>query len=243
MFVPIKNKHIIQGDQFCGATDWSNCKKCKLHLTRNKVAMRRFGGTGHTKLLFIGDIPDETANTTGIPFTGQKGRLLHHLIKHTQFQFRYCLTNTVGCKTLDITFTDTEWDDKVDENFDLSKFTLDLDYELYHWDREPTKAERDLCKPHIDELMESFQPHGVIYLGKVAESYTDPKYLVSVEALVSDPDSRFYKHTSHNADWAWRHIPTLSLIDLNKLLKMEYKLLTVRKEARKLDQFVERFIQ
>ena len=51
-----------------------------------------------------------------------------------------------------------------------------------------------------------------------------------------------YKRQIYNNDWSWRHIPTLSLYHPAYIARMEYKLLTVRKEAHKLDLFVERFI-
>ena len=37
-----------------------------------------------------------------------------------------------------------------DENYELNDELTSDDYELLNWNREPTKAEIDLCKPHID---------------------------------------------------------------------------------------------
>jgi len=133
-----------------------------------------------------------------------------------------------------------------DPQFSLDDYILDEDYELYDWNREPVKSEINACRPHIDELLESFQPHGVVYLGKVAESYENPKYLVPLHAL-SEPLARLFRHTQivspTNKDFIYRHPPTLSLYHPGYIARLEYKLLTLRKEARKLDTFVERFIQ
>jgi uracil-DNA glycosylase family 4 len=57
------------------------------------------------------------------------------------------------------------------EQPDIKDMIQDEDYELYDWNREPTKAEIAACKPHIDEIVEAEKPKGIIYLGKVAESY------------------------------------------------------------------------
>ena len=156
------------GNTYTGIGDWGDCKRCRLHYTRHRVALRRFGGTGHTRLLFIGEAPGELENKTGVPFVGVAGKILEHLFKLTHFQFQYCITNTVNCRPVNLYFLDSSDDDK--EDFTLSDYTEGEDYELMDWNREPTKAEIELCKPHIDELLEHFHPQGVVYLGKIAES-------------------------------------------------------------------------
>jgi len=229
------------GDCYTGNSDWSDCRRCRLHHTRHRVAIKRTGGTGHVKLFFIGEAPGELENKTGIPFVGVAGKILYHLFKHTHFQFQYCITNTVGCRPVDVSFLDSRDESKFDEDFSLDKFTYWDDYEFLNWNREPTKAEIDLCKPHIDEMIEWYQPHGVVYLGKVAESYKDPKYLVH-EARLLDSNSRLFRHTTFKKDFVYRHVPTLSLFHPAYIARLEYKLLTIRKEAKKLDEFVERFL-
>ena len=221
------------GDCYTGNSDWSDCRRCRLHHTRHRVAIKRTGGTGSTRLLFIGEAPGELENKTGVPFVGIAGKILYHLFKHTHFQFQYCITNTVGCRPVDVIM--------VDEDYELSDELTSDDYELINWNREPTKAEIELCKPHIDELLEWYQPHGVVYLGKIAESYKDPKYLVH-EAKLLHTDAKLFRHTAYKKDFVYRHVPTLSLFRPAYIAKLEYKLLTIRKEAKKLDEFVERFL-
>ncbi len=233
MFIPILNKEIVPGDCYTGVSNWSNCKRCRLHHTRHRVAIKRLGGSGHVKLMFIGEAAGELENKTGVPFVGIAGKILYHLFKHTHFQFQYCITNTIGCRPVDVVM--------VDENYELNDELTSDDYELLNWNREPTKAEIDLCKPHIDELMESYQPHGIVYLGKIAESYKDPKYLVS-ETKLLEPEAKLFRHTGYKGGFVHRHVPTLSLFHPAYIARLEYKLLTIRKEARKLDEFVERFL-
>lgn len=208
----VRSYNFEPGDTYCGDRDWGNCQRCRLHHTRHRVAIKRTGGTGHARLLFIGEAPGELENKTGYPFVGIAGKILDQLFKLVHFQFQYCITNTVGCRPVDVLFMDSSYDEKYDETFSLSDYILDTDYELYNWNREPTEAEMEICRPHIDELITSFQPHGVVYLGKVAESYVT-------------------------------RLPTLALYHPAYIARLEYKLLPLRKEARKLDHFIERFLQ
>ena len=54
--------------------DVSNCKKCKLCMTRTNVVI----GTGNknAELMFIGEGPGEDEDKTGIPFVGKAGKLM-----------------------------------------------------------------------------------------------------------------------------------------------------------------------
>ena len=190
-------------------------------------------------MLFIGEAPGDLENTTGVPFVGISGKILNQLFKLVHFQFQYLITNVVGCRPVDICFMDSDYDKM--EDFNLNDYVLNEDYDLQNYNREPTKAEIEHCKPHIDELIESFKPHGVVYLGKIAESYTNPKRMVPVSALL-EPDAKLYKHTNLSDEYCWRHLPTLSLHHPAYIARMEYKLLPLKHEARKLELFLERFI-
>jgi hypothetical protein len=63
----------------------------------------------------------------------------------------------------------------------------DEDYQLDNWNRTPEKKELEACRPHIEEIVESEQPHGIVYLGKVAESYKTrlPKLSLHHPAYIS----------------------------------------------------------
>ncbi len=250
-----------------------------MHLTRKRVVVRREGGTGHVRLLFIGEAPGQLEDAVGVPFVGAAGTVLHQLFKHAHYQFRYLITNTVCCRPVDVLFLDdkeqemvenpdaptvSEWEisSKVKEayaaskqpEFSLDKYILDQDYELYNWNREPVKSEMDLCRPHIDELVISYQPHGIVYLGKVAMSYKPPMAaaptpakncprcdghgIVQVHTATIQRGQYDYKEVPCGCVKI-RKLPTLALHHPAYIKRLEYKLLPLLKEARKLDQFVE----
>jgi hypothetical protein len=76
--------------------------------------------------------------------------------------------------------------------------------------RSPSKAEAAICAPHIDELIASFKPKGIVYLGL----YPMAHYRTS--------------------------LPYIKLFgnSVSQFMKQEYKLLPLKREARKLLEFV-----
>src|SRR6266481_9477968 len=61
--------------------DIGDCKRCKLHLGRNKIV---FGtGNEHSKLVFVGEGPGADEDSQGIPFVGRAGQLLTQMIEGT----------------------------------------------------------------------------------------------------------------------------------------------------------------
>lgn len=54
---------------------------------------------------------------------------------------------------------------------DITQLHEGEDYEIHELNREPQKAEMEQCRPHIDEIIEDFKPHGIVYLGEVAKNY------------------------------------------------------------------------
>lgn len=117
----------------------------------------------------IGEAPGSLEDRTGYPFVGKSGTILEQILKRVHFQFEYLITNVVGCRPVDLIFLDQDLEQTPPET--LSGLVKDEDYELYNWNRAPTKTEKELCKPHIDELVETFKPHGVVYVGQEARSY------------------------------------------------------------------------
>ena len=196
------------GSTDTGIEDWGNCTRCRLSATRKRVAILREGGEGSITLLFIGEAPGESEDATGYPFIGPSGLILNRIFKYVPHPFKYVITNTVGCRPVDLYMVDAANDREVD----LSKFKYGDDYELQDWNREPTQAEIRACKDHIHQLVETRDPQGIVYLGNVAKSYDTP-------------------------------LPSLSLIHPAAILRLECKLLTVLKEARKLEKFIERFVK
>ncbi|GIW60336.1 MAG: hypothetical protein KatS3mg087_1402 [Patescibacteria group bacterium] len=152
--------------------------------------------------MFIGEAPGQLEDALGLPFVGSAGRVLETTLELCHMNFHYCITNTVCCRPCTIYYLDDSL-----ENKDLSELVPGEDYTIEDYNREPTRKEIEACKPHIEELIESYGPDGVIYLGKVAKTLDLP-------------------------------LPSLELLHPAAILRQEYKLVTVKKEARKIDKFV-----
>jgi uracil-DNA glycosylase family 4 len=62
-------------------SDIGDCKRCKLHVGRNKIV---FGvGNPSAKLVFVGEGPGADEDAQGIPFVGRAGQLLTQMIEGT----------------------------------------------------------------------------------------------------------------------------------------------------------------
>ena len=144
------------------------------------MAVKRRGGHGRIRLLLIGEAPGEFEDVLGTPFVGPAGNILNKTIDYcfTSFsaQFQYIITNTVSCRPQTIVFLSSEA-----ETYDFEELIPGEDYEIYDYNRDPTPQEMAACKPHIDDLVEELQPHGIVYLGKIATSYKTK--LPSIELL------------------------------------------------------------
>ena len=79
------------------AAEIAVCRKCMLHLTRDKSVPGE--GNVRSKILFIGEGPGANENATGRPFVGQAGNFLNELLgiakvkRHEVF-----ITNVVKCR-------------------------------------------------------------------------------------------------------------------------------------------------
>jgi len=149
--------------------DWSNCQRCRLAFTRKRVAIIREGGEpGHTKLLFIGEAPGELEDATGYPFVGIAGKILDGILEFVPYQFEYIITNRVGCRPVDVYFLDN----KIEiEDIDFNNLKEGFDYVLDNYNRDPTTPEIKACERHIDEIISTFNPDGIVCLGKIAATY------------------------------------------------------------------------
>ncbi len=211
---------IVKGKYIPGTSVYSECTRCRLARTRKRVAIERYGGSGNIRLMMIGEAPGEVEDTTGYPFVGRAGRILNFIIKYSQKEFHYLLTNAVGCRPCDVTFLDHDQEkdfwEKAEQ--DVINYKLyeqgyhDLDYEVTNLNRDPTKAELEHCRYHLVEMEQKYRPHGIVYLGRLATLYQTK--LPSVQL----------KHPS------W--------ID-----RLDYKLLPVRQEALKLSRFIDTISQ
>lgn len=205
-----------------GYADWSGCNRCLLATGRRIVALRRdgshtYGTTTTTRLLFIGESPDNTDSNTGIPFSGSAGRVLGFIISELKVSIDYCMTHSVCCETKDIVrlykpdgteYLATEQDEA--NNFLSTPGTY---ADVINKGRPPSSKEISLCSDHILELATSFKPHGVVYVGTG----------VKRNQFISQ---RYVTHT-------------LFREPLYKFLAKEYKLLECRREAQKLTDFIQ----
>lgn len=103
-------------------------------------------------------------------------------------------------------------DQESENKHDISQLIPNEDYEIIDKNREPEQAEIKACAPHIEELIADFKPHGIVRLGLVAQLHYQPR----------------------------NNMPVLDLMHPAKILRLERKVLTVRKQARKLENFVEK---
>lgn len=75
--------------------------------------------------------------------------------------------------------------------------------------RKPYQLEILTCRSHIDEIIDDFRPIGVVYFGSFVEKNCPVK-----------------------------HIETITLKALDSIINLESKLLSMRREALKLERFI-----
>ena len=79
------------------AAEISVCRKCMLHLTRDKSVPGE--GNVRTRILFIGEGPGANENATGRPFVGQAGNFLNELLGIAKVRRQEVfITNVVKCR-------------------------------------------------------------------------------------------------------------------------------------------------
>jgi uracil-DNA glycosylase len=77
--------------------DWAECKRCSLCETRNNVV---FGeGNADADIMFIGEAPGSTEDSTGRPFVGSSGELFDVVLAAADVnRCDVFITNLVGCR-------------------------------------------------------------------------------------------------------------------------------------------------
>ena len=174
------------------------------------MAIRRDSGERKlVHLLFIGEAPGEMEDILGLPFTGYAGRILDMLIEYVQHPFSYVITNTVGCRPMDLITLGEVSKDDLAPFLNKDEVREKEDYIIENQNREPTPPEMAACSPHIDELILTESFSGVVYLGKVACTYKT-------------------------------RLPKIELYHPAYIGRMQFKLLTILRQSRILDKFVEK---
>lgn len=92
---------------------------------------------------------------------GTKAKLVDALISYVPEPFQWTLTTLVGCMTMTVIGSSEEYDEA---EGDIRNLSEGIDYDIWDIGRQPTKAEKQHCAPHISELIETIQPHGIVLL-------------------------------------------------------------------------------
>ncbi len=137
----------------------SNCHLCELSKTRTKVV---FGeGNPQAKLMFIGEGPGATEDSTGRPFVGRAGELLTKMIENVLNIKRedIYIANIVKCRPPN--------------------------------NRVPTPAEAMSCLPYLQKQIEIITPKLIVTLGSTAYRYllNDTTSISRVRGTVIQKDS------------------------------------------------------
>lgn len=131
---------------------WKACQRCPLGV---RAMYRVLGdGTLPSDVLFLGEAPGKTEDVTGVPFSGQSGRLLRTWIALLQREvgaFDYFISNVVACRPCD---------------------------DIGMPNRVPSPEEAAACSTRVTDLLRLIQPRGVVLLGRVAEQYFTGSMLV-----------------------------------------------------------------
>lgn len=121
-------------------TRWKDCKQCSLCKGRKRVVLAR--GTIPCNILFIGEAPGRSEDSTGKPFTGPAGHMLDRIIKRAvPDSFTYALTNLVCC---------------IPKDESGSKAT------------EPSEEAIEACSERLREMVEICDPDLIVFVGRLS---------------------------------------------------------------------------
>jgi uracil-DNA glycosylase len=77
--------------------DLGDCKRCKLHKTRNNIVFA--DGNPNAQLVFVGEGPGHDEDIQGLPFVGRAGKLLTQMIEAMGLQRKdVYICNVVKCR-------------------------------------------------------------------------------------------------------------------------------------------------
>lgn len=126
-----------------------NCTKCRLHKTRRHIVYGRGEIPAH--LLFIGEAPSVTEDTSGIACYGKIGALFDTMVVHAvdmaeigARHIRTFITNTVLCHPAD---------------------------EKGGGNRAPANDEILACMQNVRNIHDIVQPRVVVFVGKAAQKH------------------------------------------------------------------------
>ncbi len=144
-----------------------NCHLCELSKSRHKVV---FGeGNENAELMFVGEGPGATEDSTGRPFVGRAGELLTKMIENVLYIKRnqVYIANIVKCRP--------------------------------PGNRVPTAEEAMTCRPYLMKQIELISPRIIVTLGATAYKYlsSDDTPISKVRGRVIDMGSYILIPTFH----------------------------------------------
>lgn len=177
--------------------------------------VRRDSGRGRSlnHLLFIGEAPGEVEDIMGIPFFGPSGRVLDYIIKEVTEPFSYVITNTVCCRPQTLVTLERNEEDEVTE-----ETARDMSDDLGQYGLDYTIE--DLNREPTQEEMAACKPH--------------------IDELIETEKFNAVVYVGNVAKNYRTNLPTVSIIHPAAILRLEYKYLSVLKEARKITKFLHR---
>lgn len=143
------------------------CHLCALSKTRDKVV---FGeGSLSAELMFVGDFPSNSDDSTGKIFTGRAGELLTKMIENVLGVKRsdVYITNVLKCKALD--------------------------------NQNPSPAHAHTCHPYLLKEIDLLKPKVIVALGKMAAEYltSDNSALSDIRGTVYEKEGYIVIPTFH----------------------------------------------
>ncbi|MEA1954818.1 MAG: uracil-DNA glycosylase [Campylobacterota bacterium] len=136
----------------------NSCHLCELSKSRNKVV---FGeGSPHADILFVGEAPGATEDSSGKPFNGRSGELLTRMIENVLNITRddVYITNIVKCHPAN--------------------------------NQVPTPSQAHTCQPYLLKQIELMEPKIIVALGTTAYHYLtgDDSKIAQVRGTIHEQD-------------------------------------------------------
>ena len=77
-------------------SNWIDCKRCDLHLTRKHVVLAR--GSIPAEIALLGQDPGTSEDALGLPFIGKSGKILDAIVADSiPPKITRVFTNVLGC--------------------------------------------------------------------------------------------------------------------------------------------------
>lgn len=134
-------------------TEWTDCDRCYLEEGRKRTVLGR--GKLPCDILFVGEAPGKSEDTSGVAFDGPAGILLDRIVRLSGAdRYRLAFNNLLACIPLD------ETGNKVA--------------------RPPDKCVRE-CSPRLGDFISMARPRLIVCVGEVAERWLTPGHRHAID--------------------------------------------------------------